>query len=58
MFKGVTPTVAIDCEMVMCKTESGPKHEIARVSIVNYNGFTLYDEYVKPDNQIGRNIFN
>ena len=47
-FKGATPTIAIDCEMVLCKTEFGDRHEIARVSIVNYNGHTLYDEYVKP----------
>ena len=42
-FKGHTPTVAIDCEMVLCKTDVGERHEIARVSIVNYNGYTLYD---------------
>lgn len=55
-FKGVTPSVAIDCEMVMCETPQGQKHQIARVSIVNYNGYTLYDKYVKPSYKIGKFI--
>lgn len=44
-FKGETPIVALDCEMVVCS--DGQKH-LARVTIVNYNRHVLFDEFVKP----------
>lgn len=59
-YKGITPIIAIDCEMVLCKN-SNPNirdkanfyiHEVARVSITNYNGHVLYDEYIRPKKQI------
>ena len=49
VFKGETPIVAIDCEMVgVNKTEDS----LARVSIVNYNGHILYDKYVRPEGTV------
>lgn len=52
-FKGITPVVAIDCEMVMCEDfEKTQKHLIARVSIVNYNGHVLLDSYVNPQRRV------
>eukprot|EP00347_Sterkiella_histriomuscorum_P019580 403341087 len=48
-FKGDTPLVSIDCEMVeVDKFSEG----LARVSIVNYNGHVLYDQYVRPEGKI------
>jgi DNA polymerase III epsilon subunit-like protein len=47
-FKGQTPAVAIDCEMVDC---SGEKR-LARASIVNYNGHILYDSYIRPEERV------
>ena len=40
--------IGIDCEM--CKTEQGS--EITRVTLVDFQGNTLYDELVKPENPI------
>ncbi|XP_072258812.1 apoptosis-enhancing nuclease [Pyxicephalus adspersus] len=40
--------VAIDCEMVGTGP-GGRISELARCSIVNYNGEVLYDKYVKPE---------
>jgi len=40
--------IGMDCEM--CKTEQGS--EITRVTLVDYQGNTLYDELVKPVNPI------
>lgn len=48
MFKGITPVVSLDCEMVKCGDES----ELARISIINYNGHVLMDEYVRPKKYI------
>jgi DNA polymerase III epsilon subunit-like protein len=48
-FKGPTPTVAIDCEMV--QTE-GNRNALARASIVNYNGHVVYDKYIKPSARV------
>ncbi len=42
-------TVAIDCERVLTE---GNKESLARVSIVNYNGDTIYDTYVIPDEKV------
>lgn len=46
VFKGETPIIAIDCEMVLCADTQ--KH-LARISIVNYNRVVLLDEFVKPE---------
>lgn len=48
-FKGETPYVALDCEMVGVENN---KDALARVSIVNYNGHVLYDKYVRPSSYI------
>ena len=48
-FKGETPFVAVDCEMVGVENFSDA---LARVSIVNYNGHVLYDKYVRPNGRI------
>lgn len=41
--------MAVDCEMVeIDRCADG----LARVSIVNYNGQVLYDEYVRPEGRI------
>lgn len=43
--------VALDCEMV----GTGPKgcrNELARCSIVNYEGDVIYDKYIKPINPV------
>ncbi|KAJ8682281.1 hypothetical protein QAD02_018073 [Eretmocerus hayati] len=43
---GLTKAIAMDCEMV--GIGDGQESMIARVSIVNQNGFCVYDKYVKP----------
>ena len=45
-FKGETPIVAIDCEMVEVNRNGDG---LARASIVNYNGHVLYDKFIKPE---------
>jgi RNA exonuclease 1 len=40
--------IGMDCEM--CKTSQGS--EIARVTLVDFQGNTLFDELVKPENPI------
>ena len=40
--------IGIDCEM--CRTEAGM--EITRVTLVDFQGETLYDQLVKPPNPI------
>ena len=41
--------------MVLCRGEYGEFfHEIARISIVNYDGIVLFDKYVKPQYEIGK----
>lgn len=49
--KGITKAVAIDCEMVGIG-KGGVESMIARVSIVNKNGYCLYDKYVKPQEDV------
>lgn len=39
---------AMDCEM--CYTTIG--NELTRVSVIDINGKTVYDAFVKPDNEI------
>ena len=45
VYRGETPVVALDCEMVGVE---GNNDALARVSIVNYNGHVLMDKYVRP----------
>ena len=45
----MTQVVAMDCEMVEVM---GNKSALARISIVNYDGHVLMDEFVRPDNHI------
>lgn len=40
--------IGMDCEM--CMTEQGS--EVTRVTLVDFQGNTLYDELVKPENPI------
>ena len=47
--KGLTPIVALDCEMVEV---DGYRDALARISVVSYNGHTLFDTFVKPDSRI------
>ena len=47
--KAITPYVALDCEMVEVE---GYDDALAWVSIVNFNGHVLMDEYVKPEGKI------
>lgn len=52
-FKGDTPIVAIDCEMILCEDrDAGQKKMLARISIVNYNGHVLLDTYVNPKRKV------
>lgn len=41
--------LALDCEMVQTQSSSD---SLARVSIVNYNGHTVYDKYVRPESRV------
>ena len=47
---GLTKAIGIDCEMVGV----GPKKQsaLARISMVNQFGHTIYDKFVKPDEKI------
>src|SRR5271154_6693560 len=45
---GKRVVVGLDCEM--CRTAAGS--EVARVTLVDFQGNTLYDELVKPSNPI------
>ena len=49
LFRGETPVVALDCEMVGVENN---QDALARVSIINYNGHTLMDKYVRPTKRI------
>ncbi|CAK62273.1 unnamed protein product (macronuclear) [Paramecium tetraurelia] len=41
--------LAIDCEMVECKNEIGASVQmLARITVVNYNGYVVLDQYYKP----------
>lgn len=44
-FKGETKVIALDCEMVEV---NGGKDGLARISVVNYYGHVIMDEFVKP----------
>ncbi|KAK8803131.1 hypothetical protein WA588_002287, partial [Blastocystis sp. NMH] len=48
--KGNTPVIGLDCEMV--GIGSGEESALARVSIVNYYGYVLYDSFVKPQSKV------
>lgn len=49
-----SPYIALDCEMVLCKNEDGEFfHELARVSIVDYENYVIIDQFVKPTYPIG-----
>ncbi len=45
----MTQFIALDCEMVMVE---GYVHELARCSIVDYNGHVLFDKMIKPKGKI------
>ncbi|KAM4715489.1 RNA exonuclease 4 [Anableps anableps] len=50
-FGGITPIVAIDCEMVGVGPD-GEDSILARVSLVNKFGKCIYDKYVKPTEKV------
>ncbi|KAI7795795.1 RNA exonuclease 4 [Triplophysa rosa] len=50
-FEGVTPAVAMDCEMVGVGFD-GVDSIVARVSLVNRFGKCIYDKYVKPTERV------
>ncbi|XP_077983147.1 uncharacterized protein LOC144437985 [Glandiceps talaboti] len=50
-FAGLTKCVALDCEMVGAGVH-GKDNELARVSIVNQYGMSVYDKYVKPREKV------
>ncbi len=51
--------MALDCEMVLCADKyGGNRHELARLSIVNYNGHSLFDEFIKPKSHISKFCIN
>ncbi|KAM3133807.1 REX4 [Paramecium bursaria] len=48
-FSDYSPIVSIDCEMVECVTEEQDLvKKVARVSIVNYDGHILFDQFYQP----------
>jgi len=47
--KTITPFVALDCEMVVV---DGGEKELARCSIVNYNGHVLFDKFIRPQKKV------
>lgn len=51
MGKKEIEVVAIDCEMVGIRPD-GQRNMLARVSIVNSKGETIYDKFVKPTEQV------
>eukprot|EP00331_Platyophrya_macrostoma_P014435 CAMPEP_0176413778 /NCGR_PEP_ID=MMETSP0127-20121128/4889_1 /TAXON_ID=938130 /ORGANISM="Platyophrya macrostoma, Strain WH" /LENGTH=390 /DNA_ID=CAMNT_0017793599 /DNA_START=48 /DNA_END=1220 /DNA_ORIENTATION=+ len=48
-YTGVTPVIALDCEMV--KVEEN-ESEVARITIVNYNNHVLFDQFIRPKRKI------
>lgn len=50
-FDGITPVVAIDCEMVGVGPD-GEDSMLARVSLVNKFGKCIYDKYVRPTEKV------
>jgi len=48
-YAGLTPLVALDCEMVLLE---GNVQALARCSIVNYNGHVLFDKLVRPTKRV------
>lgn len=44
--------VSLDCEMVAVKSKWGNKSALGRVSIVDFNGKTLLDQYALPQGKI------
>lgn len=49
----LTDIVAIDCEMV-CVGRNGHIPKPGRISMVNYDGVTVLDVYVRPDDPVTR----
>jgi RNA exonuclease 4 len=43
--------IAMDCEMVGVG-EGGRRSKLARVTLVNWNGEIVYDEFVKPTEEV------
>jgi len=51
--ENITEKLSLDCEMVMCKNSLGEIfHEVARISIVNYENKVVIDLFIKPENPI------
>jgi len=48
-YAGLTPLVALDCEMVLLE---GNVQALARCSIVNYNGHVLFDKLIRPTKRV------
>ena len=51
MHAGVTPIVALDCEMVGVGPD-GTRSALARVAVVNAEGNVLLDVFVKPKEKV------
>lgn len=51
MDPGLTPIVALDCEMVGVGPE-GKRSALARVALVNQEGHVLMDMHVKPKEKV------
>lgn len=49
--KDIGKFIAIDCEFVGVGLE-GKEDALARVSLVNYNGYVIMDEYVRPRERV------
>ncbi|CAK7901919.1 RNA exonuclease 4 [[Candida] anglica] len=44
--------IGIDCEYVGVRGFNGIENELARISIINYYGYVLYDVFVRPKKKV------